>query len=416
MRVCLAIFALFFAVNSCTQSITKRFCTAADIQYLPSNYEQSNYAKGPCDQTESYIPDTNYLDHFPIKYIRINFHWINTSDSSKNYTGKKAIEFTKGLIKASNYDLAKNNKMWLPHGNDTPVLPLRFRYVLTPRPDDPDDDGIYFHYDDDIPFYVAKGKNRTLFDRTVEEKYAVQKDTVLNIFIIPHHPDSVKSTTYNAVGTGVALGSMVKIAGMFENGGSYWNYRGCFNHEIGHIYGLSHTWRYNDGCDDTPKHKQNCFSKNERPECDSLASNNVMDYNAMQNAWSPCQIGRVQYRMAKEGSRQRKYLVPNWCQLNDDQHIFIRDSINWFGAKDLEGHLTIEPGGHLTIGCRVSLPKDAKITIMPGGKLTLDNARLHNACGDEWEGIEIQESGDKKGEVVFIGAPSFENIQNPILP
>ena len=414
MRNWLILFSIFLTSHSCTQVLSSRFCTSDDIQYLSSDYAKGSYEKGPCAQSSSYIPDTTYLNHYPIKDIRINFHWVNTSDSSKNYYGKEAIKFTKGLIKASNYDLAKNNQMWLPHGNETPVVPLRFRYVLTGRPDDPDDDGIYFHFDDDIPFYVSKGRNNTLFDRTAEKKYAVQKDTVLNIFVIPHHPDSIISKSYNAVGTGVALGSMVKIAGMYETKGSHWDYRGCFNHEIGHIYGLAHTWRSNDGCDDTRKHKQECFSKNQRPGCDTLASNNVMDYNALQNAWSPCQIGRVQYRMAREGSRQRKYLVPNWCELNEDRHIFIRDSIDWDCSKDLEGHLTIESGGHLTMRCRTSLPKGAKIIVHPGGKLTLDNTRLHNACGEEWEGIEIQEQGNIKGEVVFRGDPKLENMKNPI--
>jgi hypothetical protein len=414
MRNALAILFIFFVANSCTQVLTKRYCTLEDVVYYSLEDGKNAYAKGPCEQSENYIPDTNYLDHHPIKYIRVNFHWINTSDSSKNYVGKEAVEFTKGLLKASNYDLAKNNQMWLPHNNNTPNLPLRFRYVLAPRPDDPDDDGIYFHYDDEIPFYVSKGKNNTLFDRSMEKKYAIQKDTVLNIFVIPHHPDSVRSTTYNAVGTGVALGSMVKIAGMYEDQGSFWNYRGCFNHEIGHIYSLSHTWKYNDGCDDTPRHKQECFSKNQRPGCDSLASNNVMDYNAMQNAWSPCQIGRVRHRMSRVGSRQRNYLVPNWCELNEDQHIYIRDSVVWNCHKDLEGHVTIETGGHLIMSCRVSVPKDGKITVQPGAKLTLNNTRLHNSCGDEWEGIEIQEQGELKGEVVFIGDPKLENVKNPL--
>ena len=419
LRITLSLSLVCFLFLTCTPQLSSRFCTAADISYLSNasdNTIKDKYGRtrSICDQTASYIPDTNYLDHTPIKYIRLNFHWINTSDSSHNYYGRKAIEKTKGLLRASNYDLAKNNQMWLPHNNETPVLPMRFRYVLTPKPDDPDDDGIYFHFDDDIDFYVHKGKNRNIFDKTAFEKYGVQKDTVLNVFVMPHHPDSVKSKTYNSYKVGVALGNYVKIAGMYEQKDTYWNHRGCFNHEIGHIYGLSHTWRFNDGCDDTPKHKQECWVRDQRPGCDSLTSNNVMDYNAMQNSWSPCQIGRVQYRMASAKKRGRKFIEPTWCELKEEQHIFIRDSIDWICMKDLEGHLTIEPGASLTMRCRTSLPKGAKITVMPGGKLILNDARLHNACGEEWAGIEIQEQGGQKGEVIFIGEPKLENMANPL--
>lgn len=406
---------IFLIVNSCSPKLESWFLGAEDVEKFPESFEATTTStrglgnRGPCMDPLNYAPDTNYLDHTPIKYVRVNFHWVNSQDSSKNFVGQEAKKFTRGLLKAANYDLRKNNKMWLPHNNDTPKLPSQYRYVLTPRPDDPKDDGIYFHFDDSLCYYVHKGRNRNLFDREVYTKYGVQLDTVLNIFVMPHHPDSVASPTYLAAGVGVALGPVVKVAGFYENKGSFWNYRGVFNHEVGHIYGLSHTWRYNDGCDDTPKHAQNCWNRSARPECDSMTSNNVMDYNAMQHAWTPCQIGKVQLRMAQENNKARNYLVPNWCQLDTAKHIFIKDSIAWDCMKDLEGPLTIEPGGSLTMRCRVSVPKDGKITVMPGGQLILDNCRLHNACGDQWQGIEIQQQGNLKGEVIYIGSPSIED-------
>jgi len=76
----------------------------------------------------------------------------------------------------------------------------------------------------------------------------------------------------------------------------------------------------------------------------------------------------------------------------------------------LEGHLVIEDGGVLQIDCRISLPKDAKITVRPGGQLILKDAWLHNDCGTEWAGIEIQKLGKKKGEVVFKGKPIIDNV------
>lgn len=399
----------------CTPKLYTRFCSAADVEGWNAVADRSvtSLRKDPCSDYLAYIPDTNHLDHTPIKYIRVNIHWMNTSDHQGNYDGQKAIDFTKGLMHAANYDLAKNAKMWLPYRNQTPVIPIRYRVVLTPRPNDPNDEGIYFHYDDSLCYYIHKGKNANLYDKRVIQKYGVQLDTVLNIFMMPHHPDSVISATYLAGGVGVALGNAIKMAGPFDNPkNTYWDYRGVFNHEIGHIYGLSHTWAYNDGCDDTPLHSQDCFGPGDRPGCDTLASNNIMDYSALQNAWSPCQIGRILYRMSILDSRHRRFLQPNWCTLHEDRNIVIQDTVEWHSHKDLEGHLTIAPGGKLTIGCRVALPADAKITVQPGGELVLDHCRLFNDCGETWEGIEIQQQGERKGRVVALGQPVIENAKH----
>ena len=407
---------LGFFLTACTPKLESYFLTQADVQNqaaTPQTQQPTKrFARSSCYDPLAYAPDPEHPEHTPIKYVRVNFHWVNNEARTLNHDGQKAIDFTYDLLRVINDDLANNKKMFLPPGNDTPVLPTRYRFVLTPRSGDPSDTGIYFHYDnDDSIYHIHKGRNANLQKRDVFKRYGVQMDTVLNIFILPHHPDSVASNTYNAYSVGVALGNGVKAAGMFENAGVPENYKGVFNHEIGHIFGLSHTWAYNDGCDDTPMHKNNCWVQTAEPPCDTMASNNLMDYNAYQHAWTPCQIGKIHYRMAQEHAPQRKFLQPNWCSLRDDAHIFIRDTVVWRGAKDLEGHLTIEPGGELTINCRVSLPANAKITVKPGGILRLrQDARLHNACDDRWQGIEIQEQGKQRGEVVFIGEPKIEDV------
>jgi hypothetical protein len=396
-----------------------RFLQTEDIQQLPSEFDElpnrpqiGIRAPGPCQDYNAYLPDTNHLDHRPVKYVRVNFHWMQPLDAVVDFPEEKVREFSKGLIKAANYALEHNKPMWLPHNNDTPTLPIGFQYVLTPHPDDPTDDGIYFHFDDQQYFYVAKGKDRNLYDREVINKYGTQLDTVLNIFFMPHHPDSIRSKSYAAVGTGVALSNAIKLAGVNFNG-DFWAYRGVFNHEVGHIYGLSHTWAYNDGCDDTPRHKQNCWNRSQ-PGCDTTTSNNVMDYNAMQLAWTPCQIGKVQQRMADERANARQLLVPTWCRLDAAKTIVINDTVSWAGARDLEGNLYIAAGGQLHVQCRLSLPPNGKISIEPGGTLILDDARLHNACEQEWQGIEILERDGIKGKVQIVRASTFEHMKNQV--
>lgn len=389
------------ALFSCTPRLQKRFCTIHDVRKMEVG-ERPQRPRNPSYEFSSYVPDTNHIDHFPMKYIRVNFHLMNSKDSLHHYdevTGKAwALEY----LKAVNYALNKNVKALLPEGNDLPVLPVRYQYVLTPKPYDPQDSGIYFHYDDDLYYYIVKGRETNIYDTRVFEKYGVQKDTVLNIFLMPHHPDSVQSKTYGAYGTGVALGKFIKMGWIFSKNAqlSPWDIRGTLNHEVGHIYSLVHAWAYNDGCDDTPRHDL------------SVPSSNLMDYNSSQLSFTPCQIGKIHERMSTLESTGRKFLVPNWCTLHEDRHIFISDTIHWQGQKDLEGNLTIRDGGQLKISCRVSLPKGAKIVVEPGGQLILENCRLHNACGDKWQGIELQNQKSKAAEVVFIGSPKLDDMEN----
>jgi hypothetical protein len=359
-----------------------------------------------CSEYESYIPDTNYLDHSPMYYLRVNVHFMNPDTGGINAEGEKALRYARKLIDLANQDIATNKKLFLPYGNDIPNLPLQYRMVLSPRPDDPEDTGVYMHYDDSLYYYVTHGQHRNLHHREVIRKYGVQLDTVLNIFMMVHHPDSMAKPEYKPHQSGIALGNAVKIAGGYEVNPEPYGVRMVLNHEVGHLFGLQHAWR-EDGCDDTPIHI-NCWNITEEPPCDTAASNNVMDYNLRQNAWSPCQIGRIRRSLANNQHRIRNLLLPVWCELYPETNIFIRDSIHWKDAKDLSGHVFIRPGGVLRISCRTSLPPRGKIIVEPGAKLILDNCRLHNDCNLPWGGIELQKRGVLEGVVEEWGEIAWE--------
>lgn len=412
-------YILFFllVLASCVPPVTSKYLTSEGVETLTTATTfNTQDRRRLCRDWSSYLPDTNHLEHSPMRYIRVNFHWMNTSDSIYTPGEFRAREYSLGLVRAANYALRKNKQMYLPHGNNTPVLPIQVRLVLTPDPGQPGDDGIYFHYDDEMVYHVHRGKNRTIGKRDMYDKYGVQKDSVLNVFILPHHPDSVDSPTYRPDGGGVALGNFIKLVGVYEQykgRESYWDHRSNLNHEIAHIYGLSHAWN-NDGCDDTPEHVQDCFHRSQSAHCDTATSNNIMDYVSEQAAYTPCQIGRMHFNMSRLTHRGRKFVLPAWCELKDSMQIQIQDTIVWNGAKDLEGHLIIEPGGMLVINCRVSMPPGGKIIVKPGGSLVLDEAHLHNDCGQQWKGIEVQEQQGIKGSVVFVGEQKLENMEFPL--
>ncbi|MBP9077854.1 MAG: hypothetical protein KBG02_13390 [Haliscomenobacter sp.] len=397
-------------LTACTPALHSAF-------YVPDQQEASlkNNARpfepgklaDPCAAQENYLPDSIDLRLYPTRRLRVNVHFMNSSDSAHNYPEEEAYRFVEGLLVSANKDLRENNPSWLPHRNQIPVFPVGYEMVLSAQPGDR---GIYFHYDDALCYYIHKGKDNNLMDRRMAERYGIGRDSILNLFILPHFPDSLRSPTYPKGPVGVMVHDFIKMAGFFESKQPPWAYRGVLNHEVGHVFGLNHAWQA-DGCPDTPEHNQPCWNRTETPPCDTAASNNVMDYNALQNAWTPCQIARIRQRMANERHLSRKFLVPNGCALNEAQSIVVAGNAHWKTAADLEGSVVVKSGAELRISCRISLPANGKILVEPGGVLILDaSSRLHNACGMRWQGIEMQRQGRRQGEVRVTGAPVLENL------
>ena len=346
-----------------------------------------------------------------------------------NFDEKTGRFFIKQVLKICNGSLrTRNAKMNLPPGNDTPQLPIRYQYKLTPQKGVRGDDGIYYHYDDELYYVIGAGdaKDKNNFDQKVFKKYAIQKGEVLNVFVMGMHVDSIASKTYKRSLRGVGFGQWVKLEGLYHsamdtiykpNGkkvalGRYFS-AGLIHHEIGHCLGLRHTWKGNDGCDDTPQNP-GCWNKTKTPPCDVYWSNNVMDYNPHQSSWSPCQIGTTHYTMTSKKKRVRKMLDPVWCTFKKKNTIIIDDDIVWNSAKDLEGHLVVKDNASLTIRCNISLPKKAKIIVYPKGKLILDGATLENDCGDQWQGIEMWTFKDNTGIVQFDNAPIIKDVVNEV--
>lgn len=361
----------------------------------------------PCIQWESYRPDPAHPEYTPARTLRMNVHFMDSRDSAHNFRQAAGRQFARELIAIANARLDTNEQNWRsPSG--TPVLPKGYRYRLAPQPL-PGDDGIYFHYDDDLWYYVSQGRNQNNYSRTVVDKYAVGLDSIINVFLLVHPEDSVRSSTYRANGQGIALGTALKMAGVYEMKQTPQSTVGLFNHEVGHILSLSHAWT-GDGCPDTDPHPNRCWDWTPTPPCDTLATNNMMDYNANQSALTPCQIAKIHALLANANSPIRRCLDTDYCRPQPGRDVMIRDSVSWDGARDLTGDLTIAPGGVLMLSCRLSMPAGSRITVQPGGRLWLNGARLHNACGLPWKGIYAQRRrGMPAGQVLMSQKSEMEN-------
>jgi hypothetical protein len=393
---------------ACTQKLhVEQFVQKPDTAAAAAPARRA-VAASPCAAWDGYVPDLEHPEYLPMRYLRVNVHVLDNSAGTAHRPKDSVLTFVRNLLQLANAQLDTNAFNWRsPWGS--PVLPKRYRYLLTPQPDRPGDTGIYFHYDDDLYYFVSMGKNQNNHTRQVVDRYGIGTDTIVNIFLLVHHPDSMASPTYRANGQGIALGTSLKMAGVLESREGPASFDGLLNHEVGHILGLSHAWSY-DGCPDTDDHPNKCWDWTPDPPCNEQATNNMMDYNAYQMALSPCQIGKIHATFSTEKNPVRRCLLPTWCTLHRDREIAITDTVSWTGARDLEGNLTIAPGGSLRLSCRVSMPPGSRITVQPGGVLWLDGCRLHNACGNTWEGIFVEEKKDERGIVNVLRQPVFENL------
>ncbi len=411
----LFIIMVFFA---CNKRLIPVFVSGEEVEWLEEEQlEQGKVSlKRACQDYAAYAPDSARLDEFPMRYVRVNIHIISDSLEQHNFSQQEGELFAKELVKHANWRLEKNHQMHLPKGNNTPNLPTRFRYVLTGEEGDPNDTGVYFHRDNELFFFNKRDRNsksrQSIFSSAHYKRYAKRPEEVINVFILAHPPDSIGSKTYPATADGAGMSRWAKIGGayfhMMDRHKEQSNradatanfFSGLFNHEIGHSLGLRHSWMH-DGCKDTPKHP-NCWNYTKSGPCKENVSNNVMDYNAYQNAYSPCQLGKIHYNMARENSPQRNITKPDWCVYREEASVAIDQETVWNHTIDIGGDIVIRSGGKLTILCTVGMPKGGGIYVESGGVLEL-RGTVTNRCEEEWEGIVMyKQGGDLTGKVVIL--------------
>ncbi len=430
------IMGLCLLFTACFKPYT-RFATANDVLVVKNKDKTAGQAnekkqeedeKSPCENFENYAPNKMYPEHTPMRLLRLNFHFINRIDSSHNFKPEEGRAFVHELLDMANKKLETNAKMMLPNNNNTPVLPTRYQYVLSKNEAIPNDDGIYFHYNDTLNVCNKddqRGKSvYSVFNNERFDRYGVRKGEVINVFLLEHPLDSIASDTYKASADGIGKSDWAKILGAYQHYQKWkkedhkepmtYNakfFAGLLNHEIGHCLGLWHTWNGNDGCDDTPKNL-NLWNAPKNSSTRNQLSNNVMDYNAYRSAFTPCQLARIHYRFASNDLFQRKKLIKKWCTYNPKATIVIneKEEVVWNSAKDIEGDIIIEKGASLKVLCTVAVPKNAKIVLKDDAKLIVDGGNITNVCDEKWLGVELIKTGWAKPKVILQNHGSLTEI------
>lgn len=389
----------------------------SDIRYTPYEVQNVNRPEtfafpSSSMEPDAYRPDTLHPAYLPQRYVRVNFHIMNTTDTFYRFSGAEAEDYISRLLYHVYLKLTDTPPIWLsPDSTALPALPRHLGIELARKADG--SPAIYEHYDDELYWYLHKGPKRNRSDRAVIRKYAVQKDSVLNIFIMGPPREQMEGDRKDAGSGGIYLDNAIKVTGILGSDAPPWNFDGLIAHEIGHALGLYHAWTRNDGCADTPVHKNNAWSLPKSERGPGKSSNNLMDYSRIQQSLTPCQIGRMHARMSDITSHQRKWLVPNWCDYQPAEPVRITSDLRLEGARDYRSDIYVEPGGRLYLNSRLHLPSGAGIYVAPGATLTLGPAAIiHNSCGGAWRGIFVgQSSNGQQGQITIAPEATFLNEQ-----
>lgn len=308
-----------------------------------------------------------------LKIIRVNYHYMLRTDNTGNFTETDdnmgnplsgylhAMTVTKEMNNRASYNVQMN----IPPGNNTPVIPKNYLYVV---------DAVYFWRDN------------TTSGSSLYSPYGRDKDNVFNTFYT--------HTGSSAFASNIDPNSKVKYTvnnsiwqGYYNNltAGNpidwHWHPLQFYtNHENLHLMGLLHTVRANngsecgtgcvcpslgasipcnssvywpintscdDGCADTPaaweitnmngctKHPACGWNNASQPYC----SNNGIDYEAG-NALSPCQIAKIHTNL--EGGLNT-YLACSAVAVDATFNDLGYPRVTYFGKKVTVGN----PSGNL---------------------------------------------------------------------
>lgn len=267
------------------------------------------------------------IDEVPVKTIRITFHVFQKDDGSENIpdnpTGRNWLENT--LMNSVNGVMSNLDPMNLstssPYFSDSKI-----RYEVM---------NIYFWKDTDL---WAKGDRynhnhgQDLYDFVMSQSIS-HKTTSVHLLIPGNYTANGIGIGGRACGIGCNNWSMAEDTYYYYQNNNHWLPANNWRHELGHNFNIYHSWPTSptDYCGDTPSNS-NCWNG-------SSCSNNMMDYNASQDAITQCQLSRM-HEWLENNSSVVKSGLPNYD---------ISGQINWSGGYMMLNPSNIVPDPGLTI-------------------------------------------------------------------
>jgi hypothetical protein len=210
-------------------------------------------------------------------------------------------------------------------------------------------DGIQYHRDDE--HYTQTGEGKLL-------QYGYCPERVINVFFIERH-DAVKHS-------GKVIGS-----NHFEMVGFYNSYLEIGNqsdfmasvmaHELGHIFGLGHSWNQVNVFSDI------CQSDSEWCSDPAVCPNNVMG-NPPRKYFSPQQLGYI-YHTLQSNTGKTRYINSDY---DVNASIYITEPTIWDKPMVVLGDIHVATGAELIVQCKVIMKPAGRIVVYRGARLIID--------------------------------------------
>lgn len=188
-------------------------------------------------------------------------------------------------------------------------------------------------------------------------------------------------------------------------------------HEVGHSFGLQHSWfnQFNDiVCPHCVENATGaCVVDCGTAFCDPIVTpncwNNIMSYTFFRKRnFTPHQLAAMHLRSFSKNN----HLIYLNVEFDNTAPLTISQDETWDFARIVEKNIIVEEGAKLTIRCKVVMAPEATITVKKGGALLVDGGHITTTgakCDQYWGGIIIEGNPGASQSLTSQGDVKLEN-------
>lgn len=357
----------------------------------------------------TYIPDS----HTPVKVIKIAFHFFQDANGGNMWPDNQATRNTfTALVATLNSHKSAISSPVSPINGVMHIVDSRIQFECT---------GFYFYQNDTLN----------------------QIDSVPSKFeahIASIDPDRLNSlgifytgSTYQAgagnYASGISNGPWGPSCSIvMYNTGLYGTGEGTLDHELGHSFGLWHTYNsetilktdkeylsdvfnvpWGNYC--SPPPNMACYHEGSwnwdpsdrvaHPHC----TNNLMGGCLYSWYMSPLQIGRTHRGLALLGIR--KYVKEMTSEATYPW--IITSNETWDFNIQMYQDIVVKSGNTLTIKCMVGMANNGRIIVERGARLIIDGGEVY-PWGTSWEGIQVWGTSSQRQTINSNGLSTYQGI------